>query len=197
MNDFNSLQEIWKKQQPTPLPDVLEVIAKAKKEKNSFIQKIMMQVTILLFTIVVLLYVGASIDFKKFSTFIGLGLMVLCILVFSGFRLYQIIQLKKINFTQAPSNTLKALERILELQKTINTKVSTGYFIVLNIAFIFYFIEVLQPLSVLYKTIALILYSAWMLFAFFYLGKKQKIKEGERIQKLIDAVKEMEDNYEK
>jgi hypothetical protein len=197
MKEFNNLQEIWKQQQQTTLPDVSQIITKAKKEKRSYIQKICIQIIILLVTIAALCYVGVSIDFKNYSTFIGLGLMVFCILVFSGFRLYQVIQLNKIDFAQAPSLTLKALESILDLQKTINTKVSTGYFIVLNIAFAFYFIEVLRPMNFISKATVIIVYSAWMLFANFYLGKKQKKIENDRIQNLIDSVKEMEDNYEK
>lgn len=197
MKEFDTLQEIWKQQQQKQLPDVSLIISRAKKEKQSFIQKISIQIIILLFTIVALCYVGTSIDFKNYSTFIGLGLMIICILVFSGFRLYQALQLKKIDFGQAPTGTLKELESILDLQKTINTKVSTGYFIVLNIAFVFYFIEVLHPMSLLSKIIVISIYAGWMLFAFFYLGKKQKKLENERIQKLIDAVNEMENQYEK
>lgn len=197
MKDFNDIQNLWKQQETKPLPDVTQIIANAKKDKQHFTNKIILQTIILALTLPCLLWIGSIIDFKKTSSYIGLTLMFCCVFVFSAIRLYQIIRLKKMDVTEEPQVNLKKLEQYYSFQKLVSTKITAAYFIVMNIAFGLYFIEVMAPMSTLLKTIVLIVYVAWMLFAFFYLGKKQKAKEYARIQRLIDTIKEMESNYEK
>lgn len=197
MKDFNDIQNLWKQQETKPLPDVTQIIANAKKDKQIFTNKIIPQTIILALTLPCLLWIGSIIDFKKTSSYIGLTLMFCCVFVFSAIRLYQIIRLKKMDVTEEPQVNLKKLEQYYSFQKLVSTKITAAYFIVMNIAFGLYFIEVMAPMSTLLKTIVLIVYVAWMLFAFFYLGKKQKAKEYARIQRLIDTIKEMENNYEK
>ena len=197
MKDFDNLKDLWKQQEKTKLPDVSEVLKKIKKEKLVYTNKILFQVIILVGTMFTLVWIGSIIDFKKTTTYIGLGLMLLCIAGFSIVRLYQMISLKKIDLTQKPSETLYKLEQYFAFQQIVSTKISLAYYIVLNIAFVFYFIEVMHPMSSQLKTICLITYIAWMLFAYFYLGKKQKKKENDRIQKIIKSIKEMESGYDK
>lgn len=197
MKDFNDIQNLWKQQETKPLPDVTQIIANAKKDKQHFTNKIILQTIILALTLPCLLWIGSIIDFKKTSSYIGLTLMFCCVFVFSAIRLYQIIRLKKMDVTEEPQVNLQKLEEYYSFQKVVSTKITAAYFIVMNIAFGLYFIEVMAPMSTLLKTIVLIVYVAWMLFAFFYLGKKQKAKEYARIQRLIDTIKEMENNYEK
>ena len=197
MKDFDNLKDLWAQQEETKLPEATEVLKKVKKERGMYLNKILLQVAILIATMFALVWIGSSIDFKQTTTYIGLGLMLLCIAGFSAVRLYQMIALKKIDLTQKPANTLIQLESYYNFQQIVSTKISLAYFIILNLAFVFYFIEVMHPMSFQLKTICLTTYSAWMLFAYFYLGKKQKKKENERIQKIIDSIKEMETGYEK
>lgn len=197
MKDFDNIMDVWKQQKEVKIPDASAIIQKAKKEQNTFTGKIILQVTILLLTIVALVWVGTAINFKMITTYIGLGLMCLCVFGFSVIRLYQMLQIKKIDFNQKPSLTLIELEKTYTFQQFVSNKVGLMYFILLNLAFVFYFIEVMQPMSLQLKLIVLTVYISWMLFAYFYLGKKQKKKENERIQKMIDSIKEMEINYEK
>ncbi|MFC4818063.1 MULTISPECIES: hypothetical protein [unclassified Flavobacterium] len=197
MKDFDNLKDLWKQQEETKLPDVFEIIKKIKKERTFYTNKLLFQVAILAITMIALVWIGSSIDFKKTTTYIGLGLMLLCIAAFSAVRLYQMITLKRIDLTQKPSATLKQLDEYFSFQQIVSTKITLAYFIVLNIAFVFYFIEVMHPMSFQLKTICLTTYIAWMLFAYFYLGKKQKKKENDRIQKIIDSIKELESGYDK
>lgn len=197
MKDFDNLKDLWKQQEEKKLPDVFEIIKKIKKERTFYTNKLLFQVAILAITMIALVWIGSAIDFKKTTTYIGLGLMLLCIAAFSAVRLYQMITLKRIDLTQKPSATLKQLDEYFSFQQIVSTKITLAYFIVLNIAFVFYFIEVMHPMSFQLKTICLTTYIAWMLFAYFYLGKKQKKKENDRIQKIIDSIKELESGYDK
>jgi hypothetical protein len=196
MKEFDSLQEIWKQQKQSTLPDVSVIIAKAKKEKQTVANKILFQVITLVLSMVGVIWVVATVDFKMITTFIGIGLMFICVFGFSAIRLYQMVTLNKIDLTQSPSKTLVQLEQFYTFQQFVGTKIMLAYFVVLNIAFAFYFIEVMQPMSTLLKTIVIITYVAWMLVAYFFIGKKQKAREYERTQRIINSIKEMEQKYQ-
>lgn len=196
MKEFDNLKELWKQQKQNPLPDVTVIIAKAKKEKQSMANKIVIQVATLLLAVVAIIMVVAAIDFKMATTYIGVGLMFLTILIFSGIRLYQVYKLKNIDLTQNPKKVLAELETFYAFQQFVNTKCTLAYFILLNIAFGFYFIEVMQPMSAMLKTIVLIVYIAWMFIAYFFLGKKQKEKEYAKTKAIIDSIRKIEKEYE-
>jgi uncharacterized membrane protein YecN with MAPEG domain len=195
MKEFDNLKEIWNQQKESIVPDVSQIISKAKKEKRSMGNKILIQVAILLLSVIAIAWVGAVIDFKMATTYIGIMMMFAIILIFSSIRLYQVYKLKNIDLTQSPTKTLLELEKFYAFQQFVNTKCTLAYFILLNLAFVFYFIEVMQPLSMMIKIIVLIVYTAWMLIAYFILGKKQKQKEYDKTQSIIDSIKKIETEY--
>ena len=196
MKEFDNLKEIWNQQKESAVPDVSQIISKAKKEKQSMGNKIILQATILLFTIVALVVVVSKIDFKMITTFIGIGLMLTTIFVFSLIRLYQAYKLKSIDLTQSPKQVLLQLEQFYTFQQFVSTKCALAYFILLNIAFGFYFIEVLQPMATTMKIISLIIYIAWMLIAYFIIGKRSKKKEFRKTEDIINSIKKIETEYE-
>lgn len=196
MKDFNDLQNLWYQQISAPLPDVNAILADAKKVQKALNKKITTQIIILVAVVVFILILMNVIPFKEATTFVGIGLMATTILLFSAIRFYQVIQLKKIDLTQNPKKLLGNLEQYYKFQNTVNTKYTLAYFILMNIAFALYFIEVLQPVAVLYKIIILAVYLAWMLFAFLYLGKKHKHKEQAKTQSIIDSIKAIEEHFE-
>ena len=196
MKDFNDLQNLWNQQISAPLPDVNAILADAKKIQKALNKKITTQIIILVAVVVFILILMNVIPFKEATTFVGIGLMATTILLFSAIRFYQVIQLKKIDLTQNPRKLLGNLEQYYKFQNTVNTKYTLAYFILMNIAFALYFIEVLQPVAVFYKIIILAVYLAWMLFAFLYLGKKHKHKEQAKTQSIIDSIKAIEEHFE-
>lgn len=196
MKDFNALQNLWKEQKTDTLPDANAILAKAKKVQNSINTKIKLQIVTLVAVVVFILILVNVIPFKEATTFIGIGLMAFTILLFSAIRLVQVIRLHKIDLTQNPQQLLLDLEAYYVFQNSINTRYTTIYFILMNVAFALYFIEVLAPVADFYKIIIVAVYLAWMLFAYFYLGKKHKAKEQAKTQSIIDGIREIEQQYE-
>ena len=195
MKDFNEIQNLWNEQKTVQLPDVNSILADAKKVQRDLNTKIRIQVIILVAVVIFIIVLTKVIPFQQLTTFIGIGLMASAILLFSGLRLYQVIQMTKIDLTQNPSHLLIDLERYYRFQNLVNTRYTFLYFILMNIAFALYFIEVLQPLTLLYQMIVLTVYLTWMLFALLFLGKKHKRKEEAKTQRIIDAIEEIEKHY--
>lgn len=196
MKDFNALQNLWNEQKTAPLPDANAILANAKKVQRSLNNKIKTQIVILTAVVIFILILVNVIPFKEATTFVGIALMAFTILLFSAVRLLQVIRLHKIDLTQKPRQLLLKLEAYYLFQNTVNTRYTMLYFILMNVAFALYFIEVLAPIALLYKTIIVAVYLAWMSFAYLYLGKKHKIKEQAKTQSIIDAIKAIEQQYE-
>lgn len=196
MKDFNALQNLWDEQKMAALPDSASILFNAKKTQHALNNKIKKQVAVLLFVVVVMLILVNVIPFKKATTFIGMGIMIVSVLLFSAMRLVQIIRLHKIDLTQNPRQLLIKLEAYHVFQNTINTQYTFIYYILMNLAFALYFIEVLNPIQPFFRGVIIIVYLVWMLFAYLYLGKKHKKKEHAKTQSIIDAIKAIEQQYE-
>ncbi|WP_300489791.1 hypothetical protein [Flavobacterium sp.] len=197
MKAFDNLKEIWQQQSTGALPDVTVIINKAKKEQQSMTRKIGIQVGILMLTIVFLSVIFNNIAFKKVTTFIGIGLMFFAMFGYSALRLYQINTLRKVDLTASPKVALTGMQHFYRFQQKVNTTYTQLYYIVLNTAFVFYFIEVMQPLSTTVKIVTLVSYVTWMLIAYFIIGKKYIRKEHAKTESIITALQEIEANYEK
>lgn len=197
MKAFDDLKEIWQQQNTSVLPDVSAIIDKAKKEQQSITKKILIQVLTLLLTIVFIAWLVNSIDFKMATTYIGVGLMFVCIAGYSILRLLMVKKLQKTDLTASPKIALVEIKQFYSFQQQVNTTYTLLYYILLNIAFGLYSFEIIQPLATKTKVIFLTLYIAWMLIAYFIIGKRQIRKEHGKTENIMNALKEIETNYEK
>ncbi len=196
MKAFDNLKEIWQQQSTGALPDVTVIINKAKKEQQSMTRKIGIQVIILMLTVVFLAWLVSSFPFKMATTFIGIGLIFAAIFGYSFLRLLMIRKLQKTDLTASPKTAIQQITQFYSFQQKVNTLYTLIYYIVMNIAFGLYSIEVAAPLSMTYKIIFLTLYVAWMLIAYFVIGKRQIRKEHAKTESIITALEEIEANYE-
>ncbi|MCP9750420.1 hypothetical protein [Ferruginibacter sp. HRS2-29] len=198
MKTFDDIEALWKSTPATPLPDAGEMIKKALKQKKILANKILLQVFCLLAALVSMMVVMCKIEFQFTSSYIGLGLMMLCIVVFSAVRFRQSQFLKKANFSQSPSVLLLEFEKFYLHQKWVNTKGTLIYTIALNIAFAFYFYEtlVVPPISIFWKILFLVVYITWMLIATLWIGKRHNRKEHARTEDIIGKLKEMQKSLE-
>lgn len=196
MKKFNDIETIWKQQKEQVVPEVTTIINKANKEKKTILKKIIVQVILLLFTVPVVIWVLMTNPFQETTTFLGIAVILFDIIGFSIMRLYQVNLLTKIDFTQTPNMVLHELEKYYNLQKIISSKVMVAYFLLMNLGLGLYFIEVMSPMSPFAIGLSLSVYILWMLFAYFVIGKKQRKKEFDRIDALIEKVKEIEEGYD-
>ncbi|HEX8561753.1 MAG TPA: hypothetical protein VF676_02125 [Flavobacterium sp.] len=195
MKEFDSLKEIWNRQETPDLPEVSAIVAKAAKIRNTTVRKIIFQVATMMIAMVAVIWVVATIDFKMPTTYVGVAIMLATVFGFAGIRIYQIVRLNGIDLSAEPSKVLADTEELYKFQCLVNTKGIIAYFILLNTGFGLYFIEVMKPMSVLAIAIFLSAYVAWMLIAYFILGKRQVAKEHKRTESIIDTIRKIEQDY--
>ena len=201
MQDFDSLKEMWKK--PAATSDVAAGtfnISKASvSAKKTLMKHQKIGAIVLIFTgiLIALMAAFGNFQFKHFYTY---GAMILITLICFGqaaILYYTYNKIKQIDDAAPPPQHLKQWEdyySFRQRQITVNTPL---YFIFLNLAMGLYLWEVLSGRPIVNVTIFLVTYTAWMLFAIFYLGKKNVRKERQKLQTIMDELRLVKDQFEK
>jgi len=192
MNSFDDIKALWQQQPELPHPDTISMLKKARSEKQRLVNKSIFQGCCLLLTVVYVLWLCSCIHFEMATTYIGICLMIICVLFFGSIRIMQAIKLRRINLDEEPSMVLQQLQQLYKKRHFINTRGTWIYAIILNLAFAFYFIEVLEPLPLAIIIISLVLYVAWMLFALLVLSKRTIRKEQASMKAIMEKISQLE-----
>jgi hypothetical protein len=198
MNNFDNIETLWKAPQSLNIPAADAIIKKAEKEKNQVANKLLAQCACLIFSVAVISYIVYKVNFEYLSSYIGIAIIFICIVAFSAIRFMQAQFLRKADFSQSPTILLQQFEAFHKKQQWINTKGVIWYTIILNIAFAFYFYEtvILAPFTNFWKLFILFVYIVWMLIATFWLGKKSVKKEHEKVNAIIEKIKQLKEGLQ-
>jgi Flp pilus assembly protein TadB len=126
-----------------------------------------------------------------------MALIAIICLVQAAFMYITYKKIKSINDTLEPAAHLRQWEAYYGLRKKQNQWNMPVYYIALNIAMAIYMIEIFTGRPIVNVMIFIAVYTAWMLFAYFYLGKKNIKREDNRLQKIINELKAIEEQLSK
>jgi len=201
MQDFDSFKEMWK--QPVAAtaitPGTFKISKASVSAKKTLMkhQKIGAFVLILTGILIALMAAFGNFHFKHFYTY---GAMILITLICFGqaaILYYTYNKMKSIDDAAPPAQHLKQWEEYYALRQRQISIHMPLYFIFLNLAMGLYLWEVLGGRPIVNVTIFLVVYAAWMLFAIFYLGKKNIRKERQKLQTIMDELQLLKDQFEK
>lgn len=192
MSSFDDIKTLWQQQGQTPRPDAASVLQKARKDKQKIVRKSIIQGVCLLLTMIYICWFGTFSHFKKLTTYIGIALMLLCLLVYGVLRILQALRLRRIRLEDEPAVVLEKLRQDYKHRHLFNTRGIVIYTCILNIAFALYFIEVLTPLAMTMKIIFISLYLAWMYIALFVIGKRTIRKERTTMDAIMQQIQQLE-----
>lgn len=194
MNSFSDIETLWKTAMPLRvLPDAADIMSKASRIKRQVRNKILRQTISLILVVPSMGYLMYAVDFDYISSYIGIALMLICVLLFSFFRFKQALFLSRADFSKAPAALLNQFEKFYEEQQWLHTKGLRWYSIVLNIAFGLYFYETIYmaALSNHIKIIIIILYIAWMFIVTFWAEKMSARNELSKTRSIIQHLKKL------
>lgn len=122
------------------------------------------------------------------------GMVLICVVCLAQaalmYSLYK--KISNINETAAPAAHLQQWETYYDLRKKQNKWNMPLYYILLNIAMGIYLVEIFTGRPLVNVSIFIAVYIAWMLFAYFYLGKRNMRKEDERLNSIVNDLKGIE-----
>ncbi len=194
MNSFSEIETLWKTGMPFhTLPDAAAIIGKTNRIRRLVRNSILRQTLVLLLVIPTMGYIMYSVDFDYISSYAGIALMLICVLLFSFFRFKQVHFLNRADFSKAPSLLLKEFEKFYEQQQWLLSKGIRWYSILLNIAFGLYFYETvyMAALSSHVKNFIIVSYIAWTVIVTFWVEKISARRELNKTRSIIQHLRKL------
>jgi hypothetical protein len=196
MQDFNSLKNAWQQsaRADEAKPDLTIIInntttSKMKLQKPQLHGAIMLSLTAVFITC---LGIFGNLHFTHWYTYGGMALIAVICLVQAAFMYLTYKKIKSIDDTVEPAAHLRQWEVYYHLRIKQNQWNMPVYYVALNIAMAIYMVEIFTGRPAINVMIFIGVYAAWMLFAYFYLGKKNIKREDRRLQKIINELKGIE-----
>jgi hypothetical protein len=196
MQDFDSLKNMW--QQPAKAGEASKEITisvtnttttKMKLQKPQLHGAIALTITGVL---IACLAIFGNFHFEHWYTYAGMILICAICFVQAAFMYATFKKIQRIDETLEPAAHLQQWEAYYNLRKKQNRWNMPVYYVLLNVAMAIYMIELFTGRPIVNVVIFIGVYVAWMLFAYFYLGKRTLRKEDSRLQTIINDLKGIE-----
>ncbi len=190
MQDFDSLKDIWQQSAADKTPAIIAINKNLKTTKMKLLKPQLHGAVYLTLTaiFIVCLAVFGNLNFQHWYTYGAMALISLICLLQASFMYITYKKIKHIDETAAPATHLQQWEAYYELRKKQLKWNMPVYYILLNIAMGIYVIEIFTDRPIINVLIFIAVYAAWMLFAYFYLGKRSMQRETNRLQSIIDEL---------
>ena len=200
MDSFDKLKQVWQQQAiPANIPDINE-LKKSNADNQRKLERVQLLGAIsLLLTSVAIIWIGffSSIHFRSSLTYAAVALIALISATQGIVGLTIYARLRRINISVSVAQNLAQWQRYYTFRKQLIRVNFPLYYVLLNGAFGLYFIEILGMMPLIQRLVCLILYCAWMLYAYFILGKRTLKKEDDRLQAIISNLKTFEQQVQK
>jgi hypothetical protein len=131
-------------------------------------------------------------NLQHWYTYGAMAVVSLICLAQAGVMLYLYRSIKQIDQTAPPTEHLRQWETYYAFRQRLLKWNNPLYFVLLNLAIGLYLLEVLSGASAQFLLIFASIYIGWMVFAYFYMGKRLMKKEKARITSMMDELKQLE-----
>ena len=188
MDNFEHLKQVWQQQAvPTGSFNITELKKHNADNQRKLERTQLISAIALLLTPAAIIWMGffSSIRFQSSLTYVAVVLIALISVVQGIINLSLYARLRRIDITVPVSRHLEQWQRYYTFQKQLVRINLPLYYLLLNGAFGLYFIEILGIMPTTGRLVALSIYVAWMLYAYFVLGKRTLRKEQERLETII------------
>ncbi|OWK73420.1 hypothetical protein CBW16_07810 [Flavobacteriaceae bacterium JJC] len=196
MEEFKELENLWK-QSETEVPAKNTDISKIKNNRMKLKNTYTKGAIILIITGIGILILMTTFDAKIKTAPIISSMIIISITCFlqAGLMLFTAQKISKIDETQTPGMHLKQWQNFRLFQKKQRHWNMPVYYVLLSIALAVYMYELLKTVDLWKMILAFAITYSWMLFAYFYLGKKEVKKQDAKLDGIIAELKSLENQF--
>lgn len=199
MKDFDSIKALWQQAAPVePSKMDREAIRHASKDtKTKLIRQLALGGTTLFFTAIFIFWLiyFSTVKLTWLTTHIAVWIIILTVLIQTAIIGFTIVKLRQIDDTVSPAQHLKQWENYYAFRMQQISWNKPLYFIFLNLGMGLYMLEILKGRPMGYSIFLILIYCAWMLYAYFILGKRVLEKEQKKIHDVMDNLKAIEGQF--
>lgn len=197
MEEFKDLENLWKQSKtevPTEKKDPSKLQNKRTKMKNSNIKG----AVLLIITGILILVMMFFLDLKIKTTLVTYVMIIMSAICFiqAAIMLFTAREISKIDETQTPTLHLRQWQNFRSFQKRQRQWNMPVYYVLLSTALGIYMYELLKTIDLWKMLLAFAVTYTWILFAYFYLGKKKIKKDDERLDGIISELKQLEQQFQ-
>ena len=195
MQEFEELKNIWQQSTPAPqsshLPDLSKASAQTKiKVQNEYRNG---AICLLLTAIAIAgMAIWGNFNFEYWYTYGAMGLVCAICLAQAAILFFTFRKIRQIDQTAPPQQHLRQWEAYYTYRQSLLKWNSPLYFVLLNLALGLYFLEVLGGASTQFQLIFGTIYISWMVYAYFFMGKRIIRRENKRIQSIMEELSQLD-----
>ena len=196
MKDFDSLKTLWEQAGNDLPPRENKNVQWSNQSRNYKLNLQNQQLRggiLLIFTALLIIAMALFADFyKTLITYIGMYLIAAICLAQALLLIYTWQRIKNIDDTLPPRQHLQQWEAYYNFREKLIKWNMPLYFFFLNLAMGIYLFDIFRGRPLTNVLIFLAVYLGWMIFAYFYLGKRVIRKEEFKLKTIMDNLKQLE-----
>ena len=197
MKGFEEIQQLWQGQTPEPNVSVDTILKRVKRDRTAFARKLLWQSIAVGISILVILWIGITINFSTWTTYLALAIMAGCIVYYFGNQLRDYKGINRSSHLLAkPQDYIHYLRTFQQKRNRFNTRNYVVYEICIAGAFALYGVEMyfILPLLTFAGIVTFMVF--WFLICHFVFMKQYIKSENTRIEEMIDNLERIKDQFE-
>ncbi len=197
MEEFKELENLWKQSEtkhPTKDTNISKIKSNRIKLKNTYSKGAILLIVTGILILVMLFFLDSKL--KTIPIILSIIIVSLTCFLQAFLMLFTANKISTIDETQTPSFHLKQWQNFREFQKNQRHWNIPVYYILLGSALGVYFYELLKNIDLWKMILAYVITYSWMLFAYFYLGKKEIKKQDAKLDHIISELKSLENQFQ-
>lgn len=197
MEEFKELENLWK-QSETKIPPQKTNISKIKNNRMKLKNTYTKGAILLILTGIFILGLMIFLDSNLKTILVVSSMIIISITCFlqAALMLFTANEIAKIDETQTPSFHLKQWQNFRAFQKKQRHWNMPVYYTLLSIALGVYMYELLKNADLWKMILTFAITYSWMLFAYFYLGKKEIKKQDTKLDGIISELKSLANQFQ-
>jgi uncharacterized membrane protein YbjE (DUF340 family) len=197
MEEFKELENLWK-QSETKIPPQKTNISKIKNNRMKLKNTYTKGAILLILTGIFILGLMIFLDSNLKTILVVSSMIIISITCFlqAALMLFTANEIAKIDETQTPTSHLKQWQSFRVFQKKQRHWNMPVYYTLLSIALGVYMYELLKNADLWKMILTFAITYSWMLFAYFYLGKKEIKKQDAKLDGIISELKSLENQFQ-
>lgn len=196
MEEFNKIEDLWKHTE-NKAPTKHHNLKAIKTNRMNLRNTNLFGALSLISTGIIMQLLKTQLDanIKSMPFHISLFLLSLICFLQAGIMLFLAKKINDIDETQKPIFHLQQWQNFRSSQMKLRKWNMPVYFILLSSTLGIYMYELLKTVDLWKMILAFAVTYAWLLFAYFYLGKKRIKKDDERLDGIISELKQLEQQF--
>lgn len=196
MKDFDHLISVWQEQPKRDQLSVDDVLKQVKKGISGMSQKLLWNIVSMGLAVSAMLAVMLFFVFQSLITYLGIGILIVTLILYALMMVRDYRLISKQDATINPADYLQSLQVYQKNRAKVYGWMYYLYVLLISTGLLFYFFEVLQSTTAVFKAVIYSLYGVLVLFTTFYVRERFVKNEQDKLGQLIERLTKLQGQFD-